>query len=153
MRRLAWTLVVIPLVLLMAAPAAAAPRDRRAPAIRFSTTNDDIVVAAPIDHEFTRVRGTATDRNGRGVRSVSVVFCANARRYPEGGYTCGSTWPSVGPPVTRAAAELVCTDRRHRNCRWSTDVPLTPGSYLVIATATDRAGNQRTAGPLFITVV
>ena len=153
MRRVAMVTAGIALVLGIAAPAAAAPRDRTAPVVRFTTENDAVVVSAPVDHELTRVRGTATDRNGRGVRAVAVVFCANARRFADGGYTCGSTGTSVASPITRSTAAVSCIDRRRRNCSWRAAAPLAPGNYLVLAVATDRAGNERTVGPIFITVV
>ena len=154
MRRVARMTAVIALALAIAAPAGAAPpRDRIAPVVRFTTPSDAILVSAPVDHELTRVRGTVTDRNGRGVRAVAVVFCANANRLPGGGYTCGSSGPSVVSPLVRRSASVACSDARRRICIWSADVPATPGRYLVIAVATDRAGNQRGAGPIFITVV
>lgn len=154
MRRLASIVMVIPLVLAVAAPASAAPvRDRRPPTVRFTTTDDDVIVAAPVDADLTRVRGTTADRYGRGVKMVSVVFCANARRYPAGGWSCGGTGVSLASPMTRRTADVTCSDSSRRICRWSVSAPTIPGNYLVIATATDRAGNRRTVGPIFITVV
>ena len=154
MDRLVRVMIGVVLVLGLATPAAAAqPRDRRAPAVRFTTANDDVIVAAPADTTFTRVRGTATDRGGSGVKAVRVIFCGNARRFPDGGYTCGSTWPLLPAPVSETAADLNCVDARRRLCTWSANVPLTPGHYVAIATATDRAGNKRIAKPIFVTVV
>ena len=133
-------------------PAAAGSADTTAPRVRFATADDAVVLGVPVEHDLTAVRGTATDRNGRGIRSVSVLFCGNAERLAGGGYRCGSGAASVGT-VERRSATVRCGDARRRRCEWSVQTPSAPGRYLVVATATDRAGNQRSAGPIFVTVV
>ena len=153
MGRIAKIALLVVLGLLAAvSPATAGAADKTAPRVRFATSDDAVVVAAPVDSDATRIRGVATDRNGRGVKSVSVVYCGNAERLPRGGYRCGTS-PVVVAAVERRAATTTCSNRTRRWCRWSAEAPRTPGRYIVMATATDRAGNVRSAGPVFITVL
>jgi hypothetical protein len=55
--------------------------------------------------------------------------------------------------VTTRAASVGCTARNRQRCVWSTPAPANPGTYLVRATAEDLAGNRRSVGPIFITVL
>ena len=149
------TLVVLGAVVaavMAVSPAAAGTADTTAPRVRFATSDDAVLLGVPVDHELSAVRGTATDRRGRGIRSVSVLFCGNAERLAGGGYRCGSGVASVSA-VERRTATVTCADALRRRCDWTVQTPSAPGRYLVIATATDRAGNQRSAGPIFVTVL
>ena len=159
MKRFAAVAIAVCMAVLAAAPASAATADRTRPKVRFTTANDTVLVASPAAlpaeqaAELTQVRGTATDIGGRGIRKVTVTFCGNAWRQPNGSYGCGTVGPALVSPFSTRAASVGCTSKNRQRCVWTTPVPSSPGSYLVVATAEDLAGNRRSVGPIFITVL
>ena len=131
---------------------AAAPRDTTPPRVHFTTDDQSVLVGAVAGSEWTELRGTATDIAGSGVRRVTLTYCANAWK-TEHGMGCGT-----GPiPTVRALfdldATMLCARGTHRRCSWSVRAPLQPGQYLVMATATDASANERSARPIFVTVI
>jgi hypothetical protein len=149
---LAAGLVALLLAAVTAGPSAAAPTDTTAPRVHFTTGDRSVLVAAPVGTEWTEVRGTATDIGGKGLTAVSVTYCANAWK-SEHGMGCGTQpVPTVDALVDRTAT-LTCAGSATRRCSWAVSAPLQPGQYLVVASATDAAGNQRSTRPLFVTVV
>lgn len=150
MRRIVPPLVLLAVGLpLVAAPAAAGP-DRKPPRVTFTTPEDAVLVGPPTPTEAGQVRGRATDRRS-GVRKVVVTFCPGSRT-ADGGWTCGSDLTDPRPIVSRRAA-LSCANGKKRSCDWAAPAPIHPGRWLVFAAATDRAGNERSRGPLQILVV
>lgn len=153
MKRFAAVAVALSVAILATVPAAAATRDRTKPRVAFTTADNAVLVAVPLAAPAplagaTTVTGTATDIGGRGIRKVTVTYCANAT--PD---SCGSAGPVLTGVVTARAASVGCTAKNRQRCVWSTPAPATPGTYLVSATAEDMAGNRRSAGPIFITVL
>lgn len=108
------------------APASLIPvRDTTSPTSTF-TTRDGAITGT--------VSGTSTDAQS-GVKTVTVEFT-----------------PLLGAPTT-VAATTSCTPNR-KSCTWSAKAPSMRGSYLVRASASDRAGNVESPGPVIdITVV
>lgn len=112
-----------------AVTAAASATDRTAPTAAITSSGGTEITLL----QRSRIAGTASDA-ATGVSEVVVTFERNGER------------------VT-AAAELGCRDATRRSCTWSTDVPAVAGSYVVTATAVDRAGNTGESDPVQITVV
>ena len=132
--------------------AAAASRDTNPPRVRFTTNDDAILVGAAAGGEWTELRGTATDIGGSGVSRVTLIYCANAWK-TENGMGCGTgPIPTVKALFVREAT-MLCVRDTHRRCSWSVRAPLQPGQYLVMATATDASGNERSTRPIFVTVL
>ena len=154
MRRTALLICTLLLVGGSTAPAAAAD-DTTKPRIRITTEDGATRVGAPIEaieSEESQVAGVAKDLRGSGIKRVTVIYCANARRIAGGGYSCG-TGALTPDAVTTVKARVTCRNTTKRRCTWTAAVPTQPGNYLVIAEARDRAGNRRQSGPVFITVV
>ena len=105
--------------------------DRTAPVVTItSPASTSVLVPGQ-----TQVAGTATD-NLSGFGTVVVTFTAT---------TLGTN--------TQEAAALACDSGRN-SCSWSVTTPaaLSPGTYNVQATATDRAGNQGQSNVVVFTV-
>ena len=147
-------LLVMATVAALAVPAAAAT-DRKRPAVTFTTADNAVVVWSPAKEAAeaglpTAVRGRATD-DASGIKSVRVLYCSGGRQ--GSGWTCGGVFAGPIDPIVQRAATLRCTSSTRRSCTWSAGVPETPGSYLAFATATDRFGRTRSAGPIQVVVV
>ena len=155
MNRFTAAAVALGMAIFAAVPATAATADRTKPRVAFTTADNAVLLGAPLAPALPEpiasamtVTGTATDIRGRGIRKVTVTFCANAT--PD---SCGSGVPTLTGVVTTRAASVGCTTKTRQRCVWSTPAPATPGTYLVTATAEDLAGNRRSVGPIFVTVL
>jgi hypothetical protein len=144
--RTAWVLVLCGVLGL--SPQAVAAQDERAPRVAFTTSSGDVVVGAPAETDVSTVRGTAADK-GSGVKRVKMLYC-NGSVDDDGGWSCGN---GVAPAFTSVRATVECSSPARTSCLWSAPAPTRPGNYLVFAEARDKAGNERTAGPIEITVV
>ena len=141
MRPLAFLVVVMTIIAL---PAAAAPVDRP-PKVAVATA-DGAVLVGPTLATGMSVTGVASD--DRRVEHVLVAFCWKSLDPRALTMRCGGLL-SESRVVT---ADLTCRAGR-RWCRWEAALPGPPGSYEVVATATDSNGRQRSSAAKAVTVV
>ncbi len=103
-------------------------------------TGPRVAVAAPA---LPTVRGTATDRNGSGVASVTVK--ATERRSGAWWFYSGTAWRRATSQADATARARALTATRSGN-RWSVPVRgVRPGTLRVLVRATDAVGNAGTA--------
>lgn len=146
-RKMIATVVIAVLAASPRAPADAAVKDHKRPAVGFTTADGAVLVAAPADSDLSATRGWARDGTS-GVRRVSVTYCPGAKG-ANGSWSCGSIGSLGAFTTTRA---VVSCDSMRRSCTWSALAPQQPGRYLVFVEAEDRDGNNRTAGPIEVYV-